>query len=77
MKLKLFHWVLVKVNIVNKKNFQKFSFHLFHLIKSQDVGRSCILISIGGKNIMFDCGMHMGFNDDVICILTNKLNEES
>lgn len=29
----------------------------------QDVGRSCILVSIGGKNIMFDCGMHMGFTD--------------
>jgi len=32
----------------------------------QDVGRSCILISFGGKNIMLDCGMHMGYNDDVI-----------
>ena len=31
----------------------------------QDVGRSCILLHIGGKNIMLDCGMHMGFNDDV------------
>lgn len=31
----------------------------------QDVGRSCILVSIGGKNIMLDCGMHMGYNDDV------------
>ncbi|CAH2319925.1 integrator complex subunit 11 [Pelobates cultripes] len=30
----------------------------------QDVGRSCILVSIRGKNIMLDCGMHMGFNDD-------------
>uniref|UniRef100_A0A8C5Q8V2 Integrator complex subunit 11 n=1 Tax=Leptobrachium leishanense TaxID=445787 RepID=A0A8C5Q8V2_9ANUR len=30
----------------------------------KDVGRSCILVSIGGKNIMLDCGMHMGFNDD-------------
>lgn len=30
----------------------------------QDVGRSCILVTIGGKNIMLDCGMHMGFNDD-------------
>jgi len=28
------------------------------------VGRSCVLLTIGGKNIMFDCGMHMGFNDD-------------
>eukprot|EP00794_Sanderia_malayensis_P015390 gene15390-16969_t len=29
----------------------------------QDVGRSCILVTIGGKNIMLDCGMHMGFSD--------------
>ena len=50
----------------------------------QDVGRSCVLVSLGGKNvretpaprrrpfftssylvgqIMFDCGMHMGYND--------------
>ncbi|KAL3895309.1 MAG: hypothetical protein SGCHY_004776 [Lobulomycetales sp.] len=25
----------------------------------QDVGRSCILVTMGGKTIMFDCGMHM------------------
>ncbi|KAL5013863.1 hypothetical protein ScPMuIL_008133 [Solemya velum] len=30
----------------------------------QDVGRSCILLTIGGKNIMLDCGMHMGYNDE-------------
>jgi len=30
-----------------------------------DVGRSCILLTIGGKNLMLDCGMHMGYNDDV------------
>uniref|UniRef100_A0A8R1DPH3 Integrator complex subunit 11 n=1 Tax=Caenorhabditis japonica TaxID=281687 RepID=A0A8R1DPH3_CAEJA len=30
----------------------------------QDVGRSCILITIGAKNIMLDCGMHMGYQDD-------------
>ncbi|XP_065918918.1 integrator complex subunit 11-like [Dysidea avara] len=29
----------------------------------QDVGRSCILVSIGGKCVMLDCGMHMGYND--------------
>ncbi|ESO84307.1 hypothetical protein LOTGIDRAFT_132302, partial [Lottia gigantea] len=29
-----------------------------------DVGRSCILLTIGGKNIMLDCGMHMGYNDE-------------
>lgn len=25
----------------------------------QDVGRSCVLVSVGGKNIMFDCGMRI------------------
>lgn len=30
----------------------------------QDVGRSCILVTINGKNIMFDCGMHMGYQDE-------------
>ena len=29
----------------------------------QDVGRSCILVSMNGKNIMLDCGMHMGYTD--------------
>lgn len=28
----------------------------------QDVGRSCVIVSLGGRNIMFDCGMHMGYN---------------
>ncbi|KXS21895.1 Metallo-hydrolase/oxidoreductase, partial [Gonapodya prolifera JEL478] len=30
----------------------------------QDVGRSCVLLRMGGKHIMLDCGMHMGYNDD-------------
>lgn len=30
----------------------------------QDVGRSCILVTVGGRNIMLDCGMHMGYNDE-------------
>jgi len=30
----------------------------------QDVGRSCLLLALGGKHIMLDCGMHMGYNDD-------------
>jgi predicted metal-dependent RNase len=36
----------------------------------QDVGRSCILVTIGGKNIMLDCGMHMGFNGTSHCQVT-------
>lgn len=36
-----------------------------HTGAGQDVGRSCILVSIAGKNVMLDCGMHMGFSDDV------------
>ena len=37
----------------------------FSFISTSDVGRSCVLVSIGGKNVMFDCGMHMGYNDAV------------
>ena len=25
----------------------------------QDVGRSCIMVEVGGKVIMLDCGIHM------------------
>ncbi|XP_065559431.1 integrator complex subunit 11-like isoform X2 [Artemia franciscana] len=38
--------------------------HVTPLGAGQDVGRSCILASIGSKNIMLDCGMHMGYNDE-------------
>eukprot|EP00158_Paraphelidium_tribonemae_P008487 Partr_v1_DN28588_c1_g1_i1_m73022 putative cleavage and polyadenylation specificity factor len=30
----------------------------------QDVGRSCILASINDHNILLDCGMHMGYDDE-------------
>ncbi|VDO96723.1 unnamed protein product [Soboliphyme baturini] len=30
----------------------------------QEVGRSCILVTIGGYNVMLDCGMHMGYSDE-------------
>ncbi|RKP06257.1 beta-lactamase-like protein [Thamnocephalis sphaerospora] len=39
------------------------SIRVIPLGAGQDVGKSCVLVSLGGKNIMFDCGMHMGFND--------------
>ncbi|CAL9748468.1 unnamed protein product [Musa acuminata subsp. burmannicoides] len=29
----------------------------------QEVGKSCVVVSMGGKRIMFDCGMHMGYLD--------------
>lgn len=29
----------------------------------REVGRSCILVSIGRRNILLDCGIHMGFTD--------------
>lgn len=29
----------------------------------QEVGRSCIVVSMGNKTVMFDCGMHMGYTD--------------
>lgn len=30
----------------------------------QEVGKSCVVVSINGKRIMFDCGMHMGYLDN-------------
>ena len=41
----------------------------------QDIGKSCSVVSIGGRRILFDCGMHMGYNDarrfpDVLQTLT-------
>lgn len=29
----------------------------------QDVGKSCIVVTIKDKTIMFDCGIHLGYND--------------
>eukprot|EP01018_Ginkgo_biloba_P021790 Gb_11668 [translate_table: standard] len=29
----------------------------------QEVGKSCVVVTVGNKKIMFDCGMHMGFQD--------------
>ncbi|KAL3843974.1 hypothetical protein ACJIZ3_001377 [Penstemon smallii] len=29
----------------------------------QEVGKSCVVVTINGKRIMFDCGMHMGYSD--------------
>ncbi|XP_047310268.1 cleavage and polyadenylation specificity factor subunit 3-II-like [Impatiens glandulifera] len=29
----------------------------------QEVGKSCVVLSINGRRIMFDCGMHMGHLD--------------
>ncbi|RVD92822.1 hypothetical protein TUBRATIS_006620 [Tubulinosema ratisbonensis] len=30
----------------------------------QEVGRSCIVVTLEGKTIMFDCGIHMGYSDE-------------
>ncbi|KAI5189633.1 integrator complex subunit 11 [Nematocida minor] len=29
----------------------------------QDIGRSCVVVTIQNRSIMFDCGMHMGHSD--------------
>ena len=40
------------------------SIQLIPLGAGREVGRSCVLLSILGYNILFDCGIHMGFSDD-------------
>ncbi len=34
-----------------------------HAGAGQEVGRSCVMVSMGQRTIMFDCGMHVGFRD--------------
>ena len=34
----------------------------------QEVGRSCVLVGMGGATLMFDCGLHMGFADARRCV---------
>ena len=45
----------------------------------QDVGRSCVCVSLGNKTIMFDVGIHMLYNDhrrypDFTQLYSNKQN---
>eukprot|EP00741_Cyanophora_paradoxa_P016290 tig00020911_g15729.t1 len=47
-----------------KKDAGAMTISLTPLGAGQDVGRSCILLEIGGKRIMLDCGMHPGFEDE-------------
>ncbi|KAI4292610.1 integrator complex subunit 11 [Pancytospora philotis] len=30
----------------------------------QEIGRSCVVVHIEGRTVMFDCGMHMGYADE-------------
>ena len=53
------------MSLMKNNHFQMSEIRILPLGAGQDVGRSCILITMGGKNIMLDCGLHMGFHDDV------------
>lgn len=39
------------------------SFSLLTLGAGQEVGRSCVIANLNGMRIMFDCGVHMVYND--------------
>jgi integrator complex subunit 11 len=39
------------------------SIQVIPLGAGREVGRSCITVKLGGRTIMFDCGMHMGYDD--------------
>lgn len=40
------------------------SIEIIPLGAGREVGRSCVLVKMAGKTIMFDCGVHMGYEDD-------------
>lgn len=39
------------------------SIEIIPLGAGREVGRSCVIVRMAGKSIMFDCGMHMGYED--------------
>ena len=39
------------------------SIEIMPLGAGREVGRSCIIVRMSGKTIMFDCGVHMGYDD--------------
>lgn len=39
------------------------SIEVLPLGAGRDVGRSCIIVRMAGRTLMFDCGMHMGYDD--------------
>ncbi len=50
--------------MTTRKTKQESVMRVVPLGAGQDVGRSCVIVTLGRKNIMFDCGMHMGYNDE-------------
>jgi predicted metal-dependent RNase len=47
----------------------------------QDVGKSCVVVRIGSKTFMFDCGMHLGYQDErrwgaVLCRVQHKFADD-
>ena len=40
------------------------SIEIIPLGAGKEVGRSCIIVKMAGKTIMFDCGVHMGYEDE-------------
>jgi integrator complex subunit 11 len=40
------------------------SIEIIPLGAGKEVGRSCVLVKMAGKTIMFDCGVHMGYDDE-------------
>jgi integrator complex subunit 11 len=61
-------WCLAKTKtykqMTTRKTKQESVMRVVPLGAGQDVGRSCVIVTLGRKNIMFDCGMHMGYNDE-------------
>lgn len=46
-------------------SFTIYGILMFYLYSGagQEIGKSCVVVTINGKRIMFDCGMHMGCDD--------------
>ncbi|KAJ8564788.1 hypothetical protein K7X08_001248 [Anisodus acutangulus] len=52
-----------KVNSLNLEENESIPIECLVLGAGQEVGKSCVVVTINDKKIMFDCGMHMGYRD--------------
>ena len=49
----------VALHAMNKDSVGPCDIRVLPLGAGQDVGGSCIVVTFGGRTVMFDCGMHM------------------
>ena len=51
--------ILSLIDLIRVFYNYKMTIKIIPLGAGQDVGRSCVIVEVGGRRVMFDCGLHM------------------